>query len=126
MARDRIVQANSEDVTLALNARTTVPLLFSHPLTSLLTTALVPPPLLPRPPVPLKPSLDRSDERLQCARGAGPALGARARPRARPPLRARRHPRARQVLGRRRARRAPQEMQTPIVRCGSSAARAWA
>ena len=108
MARDRIVQANPEDVTLVLDARTPSP---SSSLTSnLLTTILVPPPLLPRPPAPLQPSFGRSDERLQRARGA----------RACPPLRARRHPCACQGLGRRCARSA---RLAPIARCGLSAAR---
>ena len=82
-------------------------------------TALVPAPLLPRPPAPLQPSLSRSDEPLQRARDHRAPLRAHARPRTAPPLRARRHPRTRQVLGRRRtrihrrARRAPPPLQAP-------------
>jgi hypothetical protein len=121
MARDRIVQADPEDLSLVLNARIIPPhsVPFRPSLTNLPKTALVPPPVLPRPPPPLQPSLGRSDQPLERAERHLASRSADARPRARPPLRTRRHIRTRQVLGGRRARihgrarRAPPPVQAP-------------
>jgi hypothetical protein len=120
MARDRIVQADPEDLSLVLNAciMPSYLLLFLIITNLSLSPALVPPSVLPRPSPPLQPSLSRSDQPLQRARQHLASLSAHPRPRARPPLRTRRHIRTRQVLGgrltgiHRRAWGAPPPMQT--------------
>jgi hypothetical protein len=90
-----------------------------------LSTALVPPPLLPRPPPPLQPSLRRSDEPLRRTGVHRTAHSTHTCPRTAPPLRARRHTRPRQILGRRRerlhrrARRAAPTVPPPST-CGAS------
>jgi hypothetical protein len=124
MARDRIVQADPEDLSLVLNAcsmpRRLTPFLANLSLfLPNLKTALVPPSVLSRPSPPLQPSLGRSDQPVQRARQHLASLSADTRPRARPPLRTRRHIRTRQVLGGRCTRLhgrtwlAPPPMQTP-------------